>query len=87
MTKALKRKWKFPKSHSNIVRKLLGMAKRGIHVTYLPGNHDVSHFGQNRLVKLPPGGSATTIIRGRGPGHEQGRGPRGIGALPIEIRG
>ena len=29
---ALKRKWKFPKSHSNIVRKLLGMAKRGIHV-------------------------------------------------------
>ena len=53
----------------------------------LPGNHDISHFGQDRLVKLPPWGRATTVIRGCGPGHEQGRGPRGIGALPIEIRG
>lgn len=51
---ALKRKWKFPKSHSNIVRKLLGMAKRGIHVTYLPGNHDETfkEFSGNKFGKI-----------------------------------
>ena len=46
---ALKRKWKFPKSHSNIVRKLLGMAKRGIDIE----ENDMSREQMASITKGP----------------------------------
>lgn len=43
---ALKKKRHWPQSHNNIVRTVLGMAKHGTRVVYLPGNHDdsVRHY-------------------------------------------
>jgi len=37
---ALKRKRHWPQSHNDITRAVLGMAKHGTRVVYLPGNHD-----------------------------------------------
>jgi len=36
----LKRRWHWPQEVNNIIRRILGMAKRGTKVTYIPGNHD-----------------------------------------------
>ncbi len=36
----LKKKWYFPQSHSNVIRRILTAAKRGTKVTYIIGNHD-----------------------------------------------
>lgn len=33
-------KWRWRQSHSNVIRRILGMAKRGTKVTYVTGNHD-----------------------------------------------
>ena len=33
-------KWAWKQSHSNVVRRILGHAKRGTHVYYIAGNHD-----------------------------------------------
>ena len=33
-------KWKWSQSHSNVVRKILGCAKKGTRVVYIVGNHD-----------------------------------------------
>jgi len=33
-------KWRWKQSHSNVVRRILGHAKRGTKVTYITGNHD-----------------------------------------------
>lgn len=33
-------KWKWRQSHSNVVRRILGMGKHGVKVTYITGNHD-----------------------------------------------
>lgn len=43
---ALRKKRHWPQSHNNIVRTILGMAKHGTRVVYLPGNHDdaVRHY-------------------------------------------
>lgn len=30
----------WPQSHNNVVRTILGKAKHGVHVVYVPGNHD-----------------------------------------------
>jgi UDP-2,3-diacylglucosamine pyrophosphatase LpxH len=37
---ALKKKRHWPQSHNNILRTVLGMAKHGTRVVYVPGNHD-----------------------------------------------
>ena len=33
-------KWRWKQSHSNVVRRILGMGKHGTRVTYVTGNHD-----------------------------------------------
>lgn len=37
---ALKQKWHWPVMHNQVVRRVLKMAKKGVHVVYVPGNHD-----------------------------------------------
>ena len=37
---ALRRKWYWPRSHSQVVRKLFAMARNGTRVIFIPGNHD-----------------------------------------------
>jgi UDP-2,3-diacylglucosamine pyrophosphatase LpxH len=44
---ALKRAWRWTAEHDAVVQHVLGRAKRGCHVTYLPGNHD--QFGRDYL--------------------------------------
>jgi UDP-2,3-diacylglucosamine pyrophosphatase LpxH len=36
----LKRKFRWPQSHTNVLRKILSYSKNGVKVTYIPGNHD-----------------------------------------------
>ena len=33
-------KWRWKQSHSNVVRRILGMGKHGTKVIYITGNHD-----------------------------------------------
>lgn len=33
-------KWKWHQSHSNVIRRILGLGKHGVKVTYVTGNHD-----------------------------------------------
>ena len=33
-------KWKWRQSHSNVIRRILGLVKHGTHVTFVTGNHD-----------------------------------------------
>jgi len=48
----LKGGWHWPQSHNDVVQKVLRMARKGVAVTYVPGNHDEGardfcgvHFG------------------------------------------
>ena len=36
----LKRKFRWPQSHTNVLRKILSYSKNGTRVIYIPGNHD-----------------------------------------------
>jgi len=36
----LKGGWHWPQSHNDVVQKVLRMARKGVQVTYVPGNHD-----------------------------------------------
>lgn len=36
----LKRKFRWPQSHTNVLRKILSYSKNGTNVVYIPGNHD-----------------------------------------------
>ena len=36
----LKSGWHWPQSHNDVVQKVLRMARKGVKVTYVPGNHD-----------------------------------------------
>jgi len=36
----LKRRWYWPQTYNNIIHKILGRAKKGTKVIYIPGNHD-----------------------------------------------
>lgn len=36
----LKRKFRWPQSHTNVIRKILSYSKNGTRVVYIPGNHD-----------------------------------------------
>jgi UDP-2,3-diacylglucosamine pyrophosphatase LpxH len=37
---ALKRRWYWPSAHQQVVEQILSMARRGVQVTYIIGNHD-----------------------------------------------
>ena len=37
---AMKRKWYWPNSHNDVIRKILKRASKGSHVIFIPGNHD-----------------------------------------------
>ena len=37
---ALKQRWNWPVMHNQVIRRILKMAKKGVHVVYIPGNHD-----------------------------------------------
>lgn len=37
---SLKKSFFWPQAHNNVIRTILGMAKRGTRVVYIPGNHD-----------------------------------------------
>ena len=54
----LKSGWFWPQSHNDVVQKLLRMARKGVRVIYVPGNHDDSardfcgvHFGGVVVVR------------------------------------
>jgi len=36
----LKRRFHWPQSHTNVIRKILSYSKNGTHIVYIPGNHD-----------------------------------------------
>jgi UDP-2,3-diacylglucosamine pyrophosphatase LpxH len=36
----LKRKFRWPQSHTNVIRKIMSYSKNGTRVIYIPGNHD-----------------------------------------------
>tara|TARA_S200002703_G_scaffold153865_1_gene155902 strand:+ start:518 stop:1252 length:735 start_codon:yes stop_codon:yes gene_type:complete len=36
----LQKRWYFPQSHANVLRRILTSAKRGVNVVYISGNHD-----------------------------------------------
>ncbi len=36
----LRLRWYWPKRHNDVVRKLVGLARNGVRIVYLPGNHD-----------------------------------------------
>lgn len=37
---AMKRRMHWPQSHSNVIQKILKLAKGGVKIVYIPGNHD-----------------------------------------------
>lgn len=55
---SLKRRSHWPKSHAKVLSKLMDMAKSGVEVIYIPGNHDspardfLGPFYENVTVKL-----------------------------------
>ena len=48
----MRKKWYWPQSHTNVIRRILTAAKRGTEVTYIIGNHDefLRAFLQFRLA-------------------------------------
>lgn len=72
---ALRKKRHWPQSHSNILRTVLGMAKHGTRVVYVPGNHDdsVRHYDgfnlgniaiQDRLIHTTINGRRLVVMHG-----------------------
>ncbi|HEV2364539.1 MAG TPA: UDP-2,3-diacylglucosamine diphosphatase [Caulobacteraceae bacterium] len=51
----LKENWYWPQAHNDIVQKILRLARKGVRVIYIPGNHDA--FGRD-FVGLDFGGVA-----------------------------
>jgi UDP-2,3-diacylglucosamine pyrophosphatase LpxH len=39
---ALRQRWTWPATHNQVLRRILKLAKRGVAITYVPGNHDES---------------------------------------------
>ncbi len=65
----------WPQAHSNVVRRLLTLAKRGTEIVYVTGNHDEflrrysdHHFGNielcDRAVHLGPNGERYLVVHG-----------------------
>jgi UDP-2,3-diacylglucosamine pyrophosphatase LpxH len=47
---SLKKSFFWPQQHSNVIRTVLGMAKRGTRVVYIPGNHDSTFRDYDEMV-------------------------------------
>lgn len=54
----LKSGWHWPQSHNDVVQKVLRMARKGVQVLYIPGNHDEgarhflgTHFGGVEVMR------------------------------------
>jgi UDP-2,3-diacylglucosamine pyrophosphatase LpxH len=54
----LKSSWFWPQAHNDVVQKILRLARRGVRVIYIPGNHDEAardycglHFGGVEVVE------------------------------------
>lgn len=42
---SMRRKWFWPQTHNDVIRKILKRASKGTQVTYIPGNHDENFRG------------------------------------------
>src|ERR1700749_1878407 len=71
----LKSGWHWPQAHNDVVQKVLRMARKGVKVVYVPGNHDEfarqfcgASFGGGRLLEddghLTGGGKRLLIVHG-----------------------
>ncbi|MCE9591205.1 MAG: UDP-2,3-diacylglucosamine diphosphatase [Planctomycetes bacterium] len=50
---SLRQRWYWPAAHNDVIRRLLKMAKRGVEIIYIPGNHDA---GARQYLFLSFGG-------------------------------
>ncbi|MCE9589292.1 MAG: UDP-2,3-diacylglucosamine diphosphatase [Planctomycetes bacterium] len=50
---SLRQRWFWPVEHNDVIRRLLKMAKRGVEIIYIPGNHDA---GARQYLFLSFGG-------------------------------
>jgi len=57
---AMRSKLYWPSSHSTVVQKILRMARHGVEVIYIPGNHD--EFIRNNFVGLEFGDKGKNIV-------------------------
>ena len=51
---AMRKGLHWPQSHNDVVRKLLGLAKQGVKIIFVPGNHDelIREFSGNRFGRI-----------------------------------
>ena len=49
----LQRSFHWPQAHNDVIRTILGKAKHGTRVTYIPGNHDRTFRDPNRVPNGP----------------------------------
>lgn len=72
---ALKRSWFWRQAHNDVIQKLLRKARRGVKITYIPGNHDEAArqflglmFGEirieNELVHTTADGRRFLVLHG-----------------------
>lgn len=72
---AIKRSWYWQQSHNDVIQKILRKARKGTHVTFIPGNHDEAArqfiglmFGEirieNEVVHTMANGKKYLIIHG-----------------------
>lgn len=72
---ALRRAWYWPRSHNDVVQKVLRKARKGTRVVYIPGNHDEfarayagQHFGdvevRERAEHLTADGRLLLVLHG-----------------------
>jgi UDP-2,3-diacylglucosamine pyrophosphatase LpxH len=72
---SMRRSVHWPQSHNNVIRAILGKAKRGTKIIYIPGNHDAlvrdfesSHFGEveikNHAIHTTADGKKLLVLHG-----------------------
>jgi UDP-2,3-diacylglucosamine pyrophosphatase LpxH len=72
---SMRRSVHWPQSHNNVIRAILGKAKRGTKIIYIPGNHDAllrdfegQHFGEvkikNQAVHTTADGKRLLVTHG-----------------------
>lgn len=64
----LRRRWFWPQAHNDVVQKLLRRARKGCHVTFVPGNHDefARHFLGHQFGGIDVvGDTVHTLLDGR----------------------
>lgn len=51
---AMSHRFFWPQSHNDVIQKIMRQARKGTHVTYLPGNHDefLRGFGEHEFGKI-----------------------------------